>query len=70
MTLEAVIQDRLGVCEVSDELRFAEDLKIDSLDFLDLLLEVEQQFGVEIPDDDMLGMHTVGDLRTWLERPR
>ena len=49
--------------EVSEETSFTEDLGIDSLDVVELIMEVESEFGLaEIPEEELKKMHTVHDL--------
>ena len=44
-----------------------DDLGADSLDLVDLLMSVEDEFDVEVPDDDVLNIKTVGDLVRYIE---
>ena len=44
-----------------------DDLGADSLDLVDLLMSVEDEFDVEVPDDDVLKIKTVGDLVSYIE---
>ena len=44
-----------------------DDLGADSLDLVDLLMSVEDEFDVEVPDDDVLKIKTVGDLVRYIE---
>lgn len=59
-----IIVDRLGVEEskVTLEASFKEDLGADSLDVVELVMELEDEFGVEISDGDAENINTVGDL--------
>ena len=45
---------------VTREARFAEDLDADSLDVVELVMELEEEFGIEIPEDELEGVTTVG----------
>ena len=67
--LEKVIADTLGIDEgaIKDESNFVEDLGADSLNIVELVMEVEQEFDMEIPDEDAEGLNTVGDLRQYIE---
>lgn len=58
-----VIVDQLGIDEskVTPEASFVEDLGADSLDIVDLIMGIEQEFDIEIPDDAAEGIVTVGD---------
>jgi len=65
---EIIIQ-QLGVDAnaVTDEASFIEDLGADSLDTVELVMAFEEEFGIEIPDDDSDKMKTVGDAITYLQ---
>ncbi len=57
-----VLVEQLGVDEgeVTEEANFQEDLDADSLDLVELIMELEDQFGVKISDEDAQGIQTVG----------
>ncbi len=44
------------------ETKIADDLGADSLDLVDLLMSVEDEFGIEIPDEDVESIQTIGDI--------
>lgn len=44
-----------------------DDLGADSLDAVDMLMSLEDEFDVEIPDEEVESIHTVGDLVTYIE---
>ncbi len=62
--VKEVVVDELGVdaAEVTNEARFIEDLGADSLDTVELIMKFEEQFDLDIPDEDAEGMRTVGDV--------
>ena len=64
----AIIVDKLGVSEseVKPEATFAQDLGADSLDTVELIMEFEKEFGVQIPDQDAEGITTVGDAISYI----
>ncbi|CAG9607445.1 acyl carrier protein [Pseudoneobacillus rhizosphaerae] len=64
-----VIVDRLGVEEsqVKLEASFKEDLGADSLDVVELVMELEDEFDMEISDDDAASIGTVGDAVTYIQ---
>lgn len=64
-----VIVDRLGVdeSEVKTEASFREDLGADSLDVVELVMELEDEFDMEISDDDAEKIATVGDAVSYIE---
>lgn len=64
-----VIVDRLGVdeSEVKEEASFREDLGADSLDVVELVMELEDEFDMEISDEDAEKIATVGDAIKYIE---
>jgi acyl carrier protein len=64
-----VIVDRLGVEEsqVKLEASFKEDLGADSLDVVELVMELEDEFDMEISDDDAASIGTVGDAVNYIQ---
>jgi acyl carrier protein len=59
--IQEITADRLGVDEgdVTPDASFREDLEADSLDLVELIMELEEQFGMEIPDEDAEKITTV-----------
>ena len=53
---------------ITMESRLIEDLKADSLDVVELIMDLEQQYGIEIPDDDLPNIHTVGDIVNYINQ--
>jgi acyl carrier protein len=60
--VKEVLVEQLGVDEadVTESASFQEDLDADSLDLVELIMELEDQFGVKISDEDAQGIQTVG----------
>ena len=58
-----IVSEQLGVPqeEISSTSHFVDDLKADSLDVVELVMEFEDEFGITIPDDDYEKIQTVGD---------
>ena len=48
--------------------KIAEDLGADSLDLVDLLMSIEDEFGVEIPDEEVENLHTIGDVVEYISK--
>lgn len=67
--IKSIIAQQLGVKveEVTDQARFVEDLGADSLDTVELVMALEEEFGIEIPDEDAEKMTTVGEAMKYIE---
>ena len=63
-----IIINELGVEaeKVTDEASFVEDLGADSLDTVELVMAFEEEFGIDIPDEDAEQMRTVGDASAYI----
>lgn len=61
--VKAIIVDQLGVeeDEVTPEASFIEDLGADSLDIVELIMALEEEFEIEVPDEDAEKLQTVAD---------
>ncbi len=57
----------VGVPQLSPEAKFIEDLGADSLDIVELVMALEEEFGLDIPDEDAEKMKTVGDAMNYLK---
>ncbi len=56
----------LGEDTISLDSNFMEDLGADSLDTVELVMNIEEEFGIEIPDDEVEGIHTVKSMVNYL----
>ena len=67
--VKAIIVDKLGVdeAEVKSEASFTNDLGADSLDTVELIMEFEKTFDIQIPDQDAQGIKTVGDAIEYIK---
>ncbi|MBO4723296.1 MAG: acyl carrier protein [Muribaculaceae bacterium] len=65
----AIIVERLGVSEsqVTPEATFAQDLGADSLDTVELIMDLEKEFDITIPDAETEKIQTVGDAVSFIE---
>jgi len=67
--IKKIIVEQLGVNEdqVKPEAKFIEDLGADSLDTVELVMALEEEFGTEIPDEDAEKLQSVGDVIKFVE---
>ncbi len=65
-----IIINELGVEaeKVTNEAAFVEDLGADSLDTVELVMAFEEEFGIDIPDEDAEQLRTVGDAIAYMEK--
>lgn len=70
--VKAIIVEQLGVDaeEVTDEASFVDDLGADSLDTVELIMAFEEEFGLEISDDDAEKIRKVRDAVEFIDRAR
>ena len=66
--VKSIIADQLGVGEdeIKPESSFIEDLGADSLDIVELVMAMEEEFEVEIPDEEAENIKTVGDAINYI----
>ena len=64
-----IIEKELGVEreKLTDEASFIEDLGADSLDIVELVMEFEKEFNIDIPDEDAEKLRTVGDAIKYMQ---
>lgn len=67
--IKAIIADNLGVDEdsITMEASFKEDLNADSLDLFEMVMALEENYGVEIPSEDLEKLLTVSDVISYVE---
>ena len=70
--VKAIITDKLGVEEsqVTPEASFTNDLGADSLDTVELIMELEKEFDLQIPDEEAEKIVTVGDAIAFIENAK
>ena len=68
--IKKIIVDQLGVDEskITENSSFVDDLGADSLDIVELIMAFEEEFDIEIPDEDAEKMKTVGDAVRYLNK--
>jgi acyl carrier protein len=67
--IREIIIEQLGVAaeEVVPEASFIDDLGADSLDIVELVMAIEEEFGLEIPDEDAERIQNIGDVISYVE---
>ena len=67
--IKSIIENKLGISpnDYTDESNFKEDLGCDSLDVIDLVMEVEREFNISIPDSDIEKILTVEGLINYVK---
>ena len=67
--LKGIVTEQLGVDEeeITPEASFVDDLNADSLDLVELIMSLEEEFGLEISDEDAEKIVTVGDAANYIE---
>ncbi|HDQ44542.1 MAG TPA: acyl carrier protein [bacterium] len=65
-----IVVERLGVDpnEITDDASFVDDLGADSLDTVELVMAFEEEFGIEIPDEDAEQLTSVGKAKEYLQK--
>jgi acyl carrier protein len=66
--LVEIVADHLEVppADVTDDADFVKDLKADSLDTVELIMRLEQEFGIDVPDDEAEKMTSLGGILDYL----
>lgn len=67
--VRSIVAEQLGVKpeEVTPQAKFIDDLGADSLDTVELVMALEEEFGIEIPDEEAEKLVTVGDAMKYIE---
>lgn len=67
--VKEVIEEKLNAegVEITEETSFKDDLNADSLDLFELVMALEDEFGIEIPSEDLEQLSTVGDVLNYLK---
>jgi acyl carrier protein len=69
--LAEIVNEVAGVetSEITREKSFVDDLDIDSLSMVEIAVQVEDRFGVKVPDDELANLRTVGDAVDYVAKP-
>jgi acyl carrier protein len=67
--VKEIIEEQLNIegVEITEETRFKEDLEADSLDLFEMVMAFEEEYGVEIPSEDLEKITTVGSIIEYLK---
>ena len=67
--VKKIVSDQLGTAidEIQSDSSFVDDLGADSLDTVELIMEFEKEFNIQIPDDDAEKIQTVGEAIKYIE---
>lgn len=65
-----IIEEVTGIepSEITPEKSFVDDLDIDSLSMVEIAVQTEDKYGVKIPDEDLAGLRTVGDVVAYIQK--
>ena len=68
-TIKAILAKHLKIDPntITENTNLQEDLGADSLDLVEIIMEIETKFGLEIPDEDILKLKTIGDAIEYIE---
>ena len=67
--LSKIIADQLSMeqIKITNDTSLREDLQADSLDIVEIIMSIEEEFGIQVDDDDALAFKTVGDVVKYIE---
>jgi acyl carrier protein len=61
---------KIDLAQIKTGTSFVDDLNLDSLDIVELMMKMEDEFGVEIPEEDAEGLKNIQDVVTYLENKK
>lgn len=67
--IKEILKDTMDIDEskITLDAKLKEDLELDSLDSIELIMSAEEEFGIEIPDEDVMNFKTVNDIVNYIE---
>ena len=67
--IKEILKDTMDIDEskITLDAKLKEDLELDSLDSVELIMSAEEEFGIEIPDEDFMNFKTVNDIVNYIE---
>ena len=60
-------QLRIDVSKISDDSNLLDDLGVDSLEMIEVVMALEERFGLSVPDEDLIKLKTVNDAAAYIE---
>ncbi|KJF21912.1 acyl carrier protein [Rhodococcus sp. ACPA4] len=68
--LGQIVEEVTGIepSEVTADKSFVDDLDIDSLSMVEIAVQTEDKYGVKVPDEDLAGLRTVGDIVAYIQK--
>lgn len=68
--VKEIMEEKLSLdnVEITAETSFKDDLGVDSLDLFELVMALEEEFGIEIPSEELEGLTTVGAVIDYIEK--
>ena len=68
--LGQIVEEVTGIepSEVTVDKSFVDDLDIDSLSMVEIAVQTEDKYGVKVPDEDLAGLRTVGDIVAYIQK--
>lgn len=68
--IKEILKDTTDIDEskITLDAKLKEDLELDSLDSVELIMSAEEEFGIEIPDEDVMNFKTVNDIVNYIEK--
>ena len=67
--IKEILKDTMDIDEskITLDAKLKEDLELNSLDSVELIMSAEEEFGIEIPDEDVMNFKTVNDIVNYIE---
>ena len=67
--IKEILKETMDIDEskITLDAKLKEDLELDSLDSVELIMSAEEEFGIEIPDEDVMNFKTVNDIVNYIE---
>lgn len=67
--IKEILKDTMDIDEskITLDAKLKEDIELDSLDSVELIMSAEEEFGIEIPDEDVMNFKTVNDIVNYIE---